>query len=127
MKNFFRSIIPFFARIIPSGEFSPVTYWRHRESKHLYLCMSKVHIIDDERSTGEEKFLALFPKAIRISKMEFDSIIYFFPEMEIVTVADDTILSSIAKEEVPYTTDEEMKELFTSEHEESEDKDINEN
>ena len=122
MRNFFRSIIPFFARIIPVGSFAPVTYWRHWENKHLYLCMSEKYIVDTEKSSAEQKFVELFPKGIRISQMEFDCILFFHPDMEIVTIADDNILLTIAREQDPEMTEERLDQLqYEAEHEESED------
>ena len=94
MKLFFRSIIPYFARIIPVPAFSNITYYRHTEDKFLYLCMSEEHI------TSDEKFLKIFSYAIRISRLEFDCIHYFFPDVEIVTIMDDKIEADILESEI---------------------------
>jgi hypothetical protein len=117
--KFFRSILPVLARIIPAPSFTPITYWRHSENEHLYLCMSEKYICTDDKSTAEEKFSGLFPKAIRISQTEFDTILYFDPDMEVVTVADDNILSMIAKEDT-FVPDNDGA-YAEDEHEESED------
>lgn len=117
MKKYFR-LIPILARMIPSGSFKPVTYWRHKENKYLYLCMSEKFIVSDDRGSAESKFLEVFPNAIRISKIEFDAI-FFFYEIEVVNVADDNILAMIAREDefIP----ENDGSYAEDEHEESED------
>lgn len=106
MKKYFRFLC-YIARIIPVGLFSNVTFWRHRDGNWLYICLSEEHIND------EKKFVELFEKAIRISIFEFDLIHYFYPEIEIVTVADDKIHSQLQEDEGAYANDD---------HEESEDK-----
>jgi hypothetical protein len=100
---FFRNIIPYIARIIPTGKFTEVTFYRHKEGKYLYYCLSESHI------ENAKKFFEVFPKAIRISQMEFDLIHFFRPDIQIVEVEDDKIIADMA------------------EYEESEDKNINDN
>jgi len=138
MKNFFRNIIPFVARMIPVPAFSEITFYRHKEGRFLYYLMSEQHIQD------QRKFFELFPKAIRISQTEFDAIHFFRPDIEIVEVADEAIQAMIedddemqAQEEILRQTVEEIRvddEKYLKEHsgnyadddfEESEDKNIN--
>jgi hypothetical protein len=92
MKKYFRFLC-YIARLIRPGEFKTITFWRHYENKFLYVCMSEEHITDGK------KFLELFSKAIRISTFEFSLIYYFYPDIEIVTVADDKIHSELQHEE----------------------------
>jgi hypothetical protein len=123
MKKILSSILLFAIRIIPKGSFKPVSFWKHSENKYLYLCMSEKFIKDDEKSTGEQKFLEIFPKAIRISQMEFDLLIYLRPEIELVNVADDNLLHMIAKED-EFNPEGNEGAYAEDEHEESEDKNI---
>jgi hypothetical protein len=116
MKKFIRNIIPVLARIIPTPKFSNVTFYRHKQGKFLYYCMSEVFIVDDiingKQVLAMDKILELFPKVIRISQMEFDCIHFFRPDINIVEIADDKIIADIEGDEGAYAEDD---------HEETED------
>lgn len=86
--------------------------------------MSEKYMKTDEGSTGEEKFLEVFPKAIRISKFEFDVILFFFPDMQLINVADDNLIEMIGiGNEIPRPEVNEGA-YAEDEHEESEDQNL---
>jgi hypothetical protein len=109
MKKYFR-FIAHFARIIPAPSWSHLTFYRHEEMKYLYYCISETHLTPEN---GERKMFELFPKAIRISQFEFDILIYFFPEVEVIQIADERIEDELKEDDGAYADDE---------HEETEDK-----
>ena len=92
MRKIFTYISIYWAEIvcaiaswIPKGEFSKITFWKSENGKYLYYCMSEDHVTD------ENKFRKAFPQAHRISQTEFDLLIYFYPEKQVVEVADTGI------------------------------------
>ncbi len=82
------------------GKFSNITFWKSSNRKYLYCLMSETHITD------EEKFLKVFPMAIRITEIEFDLLLFFYPERKFVTVADDRIIDELKEEEPTSQADE---------------------
>lgn len=84
--HFFGAIICPIASLIPKGEFANVTFWKSRNKKYLYFCMSEDHIKE------EKPFIKTFPEAVRISQIEFDLLIFFYPERSVVEVGDAAII-----------------------------------
>ena len=85
MKKILASLILKVVSIIPKGKFANVTYWKSQNNKYLYYCMSETHI------ENETKFKKVFPEATRISRFEFDTLIFFQPQIQVIEVADEAI------------------------------------
>jgi len=66
------------------------------------MCLSEVHV------TEERIFYKAFPNAIRISQFEFDTILFFYPDMQIVQVADEDI-ENFMNEETAHEETEDKK------------------
>jgi|CXWL01.1.fsa_nt_gi hypothetical protein len=93
MRNLIAFITCGIAKLIPPPPFSNVTFWKSRNGKYLYYCMSDVHI------DKEQKFIKIFPEAVRISQIEFDVLIRFRPDIKVIEVGDAAIVDDPFEDE----------------------------